>query len=251
MKKITSLILLTCVLITSVITLASCIHECEFTDEWTADESSHWHICSNEKCEEISDKSNHTWDEGSITTKATQEADGVKTFTCSVCNNTKKESVAFTGLSKEDWNEIFSQETFENFTYFEEVVVAATGIEVTTSALYKFTEDKVYCSFSAAGQTAEDTLTGFEATNTKKQMVDSILSVVKHEIFEYDAENKIYNLTGEMVIESLSTSATSATLKFENGKPVQLIYTCNIVSQGIAMECISTTTFSDFGTTEI
>lgn len=251
MKKITSLILLTCVLITSIITLASCIHECEFTDEWTADESSHWHNCSNEKCEEISDKANHTWDEGIITTKATQESDGVKTFTCSVCNNTKNESVAFTGLSKEDWNEIFSQENFKNFTYFEEAVVTANGIEVTTSGLYKFTETKAYCLVSAAGQTAEDTLTGLEATNTKKQMVDSILSLAKYEIFEYDAENKIYNLTGEMEIASLNTTAKSATLKFENGKPVQLIYTCDIVSQGIVMECISTVNFSDFGTTEI
>jgi hypothetical protein len=35
----------------------------------------------------------HTWDEGKITKEATKEADGEKTFTCTVCGETKTEAV--------------------------------------------------------------------------------------------------------------------------------------------------------------
>lgn len=39
------------------------------------------------------DKVAHTWDEGKITKEATKEADGEKTFTCTVCGETKTEAV--------------------------------------------------------------------------------------------------------------------------------------------------------------
>ena len=39
----------------------------------------------------------HSWDEGKITTKPTCVVDGVKTFTCTVCNETKTEPVPATG----------------------------------------------------------------------------------------------------------------------------------------------------------
>ena len=39
----------------------------------------------------------HSWDEGKITTEPTCVADGVKTFTCTVCNETKTETVPATG----------------------------------------------------------------------------------------------------------------------------------------------------------
>lgn len=251
MKKSASLLLIACILLTSIFTLTSCFHNCEFSDEWTSDNISHWHVCSDEKCEEISNKAEHTWNEGEITVKATQEIVGVKTYTCSVCSDTKEESVAFTGLDEEEWNAVFSEESFVNFTYCEEAVVKYPGIEVTSTVLYKFTENKVYASVTAAGQTAEDTVSGIQAATTKRNLIDSIKSMLKYGEFEYDAENKVYNLTGNMRIESLNTSAESATLRFENGKPAELIYTCVIVSNDITMDCEATVSFSNFGTTEI
>ncbi len=35
----------------------------------------------------------HTWNEGEVTTEATSDADGVKTYTCTVCNKTKTEKI--------------------------------------------------------------------------------------------------------------------------------------------------------------
>ena len=95
MKKFLSVFLSFCLLFSFSVTLASCAHKCEFSSEWSKDEASHWHVCTKEDCAEVADKADHTWDEGKITTIATQEADGVKTFTCTVCAQTKTESVVF------------------------------------------------------------------------------------------------------------------------------------------------------------
>ena len=35
----------------------------------------------------------HTWDDGVVTTKPTAEKEGVKTYTCTVCNKTKTETI--------------------------------------------------------------------------------------------------------------------------------------------------------------
>ena len=38
-------------------------------------------------------KKDHTWDNGVVTTEPTAEKDGVKTYTCTVCNETKTETI--------------------------------------------------------------------------------------------------------------------------------------------------------------
>ena len=38
-------------------------------------------------------KKDHTWDDGVVTTKPTAEKEGVKTYTCKVCNETKTETI--------------------------------------------------------------------------------------------------------------------------------------------------------------
>ena len=56
-------------------------------------------LCS--KCGEVksSTTENHTWDSGVVTTEPTATTEGVRTFTCSICNNTKNESFAASYLS--------------------------------------------------------------------------------------------------------------------------------------------------------
>lgn len=38
-------------------------------------------------------KKDHTWDNGVVTTEPTAEKEGVKTYTCKVCNETKTETI--------------------------------------------------------------------------------------------------------------------------------------------------------------
>ena len=88
MKKRISILLTLCLLLSYCLALTLCdfiahyIHECQFTEQWTWDEDSHWHTCSFKYCNEISDKGLHDWDDGVITTKPTQDADDFRLRRC-------------------------------------------------------------------------------------------------------------------------------------------------------------------------
>ena len=61
--------------------------------------------CSNEGCtvtleEKVPKLTAHKWDEGKVTTAATCSANGTKTYTCSVCKDTKTETIPMTGEHK-------------------------------------------------------------------------------------------------------------------------------------------------------
>ncbi len=98
MKRILSILLAVCACICVCAMLASCDgdeHEHTYKSEWSKDAEYHWHACGKEDCTEASERAKHTFDDGKITTEATAEADGVKTFTCTVCGQTKTESVKY------------------------------------------------------------------------------------------------------------------------------------------------------------
>ena len=92
--------------------------------EWKHDETNHWQECS--VCHDIIDKAEHTyashkcedtatctkaecgyvkpagqhsWNDGEVTTPATCTTDGVKTYTCKVCSETKTEPIKASGHS--------------------------------------------------------------------------------------------------------------------------------------------------------
>ena len=65
----------------------------EFSAEWNRDDTSHWHACTTEKHDDVADKADHTFDGGVITTPPTETANGVRTYTCTVCGYRKTESV--------------------------------------------------------------------------------------------------------------------------------------------------------------
>lgn len=90
--------------------------------EWKHDETNHWQECSvcgntidkaehayaAHKCEDpatctkaecgyVKPAGQHSWDEGKVTTPATCTTDGVKTFTCKVCSETKTETIKASG----------------------------------------------------------------------------------------------------------------------------------------------------------
>lgn len=69
------------------------VHEHTFSEEWSHDETHHWHVAICEHTDEVSGKEEHIWDEGSVTTKPTETAPGIKTYTCTVCNKKKTETI--------------------------------------------------------------------------------------------------------------------------------------------------------------
>ena len=55
------------------------------------DETLHQRVCENDAAHV--EKENHSWDAGEVTKPATEQAEGVKTFTCTICNAAKTETI--------------------------------------------------------------------------------------------------------------------------------------------------------------
>lgn len=69
-------------------------HTC--SEQWSHNDSEHWHTCTGADCDEVIDKAAHTWDNGNITKEPTCTAKGEMTYTCTVCKATKTEEIATT-----------------------------------------------------------------------------------------------------------------------------------------------------------
>ena len=71
--------------------------------KWESNKDSHWNVYG---CGTIMNKAAHTWNEGVVTTPATCTTDGVKTYTCKVCSETKTEPIAALGhaYGEPAWN---------------------------------------------------------------------------------------------------------------------------------------------------
>ncbi len=67
-------------------------HKFDMT-KWEYDENNHWHPATCEHTDLKSDVAAHTFDEGRINVEATEDADGEKIYTCTVCKYEKKEVI--------------------------------------------------------------------------------------------------------------------------------------------------------------
>lgn len=65
----------------------------QFEKTWSKDENYHWHACTVAGHSDVKDKAAHTWDAGVVTTPADYGKDGEKTFSCTVCGQTKVEKL--------------------------------------------------------------------------------------------------------------------------------------------------------------
>jgi len=251
MRKCLSLVLLICMLAMSATLLASCGHTCEFEETWTTDKTSHRRVCTDEDCTEVTEEGDHTFDEGVITTPATQEADGVKTYTCSVCKYTKTETVAFTGMTEEEWNAAFADSVFENFTYTEKADVTTSGMTVSATTTYIFTADAALIAMDVLGQQNEQYCEGETFAQIKTAFLDSLDPIFKFEDYEYDPETKTYKIVGDVQLNSsgMVLVLTGGRLAFENGKPVSFQYEGRGKVNGTSVMASSEITFADYGTT--
>lgn len=250
MKRILSLLLVALLLLSNISLLASCAHKCEFATEWSKGATSHWHACTGKDCTEVADKANHTWNDGEITTKATQEAAGIKTYTCTVCSATKTKDVAFTGMTLDEWNAAVTLQLFNNFTMDFTIVGSASGVEITSTMKYKIGDDKIYLSMSAGGQTQEE-IYDEDVAEQKQEMAADLVAMFSHDKFTYDPEAKLYRAKGEMEIVIDQSTTDDATLRFENGKPVELKYSYDTVEDETTVHVVNTIIFSNYGTTVV
>ena len=122
MKRLVSIFLTLCMCFSACVILTACnggeeasesrsttiwIDEHYYTAEWSYDATHHWYVCDDEGCTAVFDEAEHSWSEGTVTAQPTKEADGVKTFTCTVCGYAKTEPVSYV-MDKAVANRVYS-----------------------------------------------------------------------------------------------------------------------------------------------
>lgn len=98
-------------------------------------------------------KTEHTWDSGKVTTKATCEHTGVRTYTCSVCGETKEEEIPKT------------DHTYDEGTVTKKPTCTETGIKTYTCTVCQKTKTE---EIAATGHQHTEVRNKVEATCTKE-----------------------------------------------------------------------------------
>lgn len=70
------------------------VHEHTFAEEWSSDETSHWHVATCEHTTEVSEKAAHSFGDWTVTKEATEEAEGSKERVCDVCKYKETAEIA-------------------------------------------------------------------------------------------------------------------------------------------------------------
>lgn len=77
-------------------------HEHIASSTWSSDSASHWHACTFDGCKRRLDASPHSWDSGVVVVEPTEEEDGLREFTCTVCGYKKTETINRLGMIQWD-----------------------------------------------------------------------------------------------------------------------------------------------------
>ena len=145
---------------------------------WENDETNHWHVCTASGCEEKLDTAAHTWNAGEITTPATFTSDGEKTYTCTVCEKAKTETVTMEYIDV-------------NFVKSDAEVQTKVRFTVAEAGTYYFRYEVQDCGFA----------NGYYWINMTKVGGGLQQTDTNH------AQAKIYDANKQLVKEGLATQA--------------------------------------------
>ncbi len=83
------------VLMLAIVLLTACNKDGKhnFAEEWSNNETHHWHACTDKGCKETKDKAEHSWNGGNVTVEPTTEQEGAMVYTCTVCRREKTEKI--------------------------------------------------------------------------------------------------------------------------------------------------------------
>ena len=157
---------------------------------WENDETNHWHVCTASGCEEKLDTAAHTWNAGEITTPATFTSDGVKTYTCTVCEQTKTETVTMEFIDV-------------NFVKSDAEMQTKVKFTVAEAGTYYFRYEVQDCGFAK----------GYYWINMNK--VDGKLQQTDTN----HAQAKIYDANKQLVKEGLQTQAAGQFMAVSDEDP--------------------------------
>ena len=94
-KSLFTILAIALMLVLSLSVLTACNKDGKhnFAEEWSTDETHHWHACADKGCKETKDKAEHSWNGGNVTVEPTTEKEGAMVYTCTVCRREKTESI--------------------------------------------------------------------------------------------------------------------------------------------------------------
>ncbi len=234
MKKIIAILLAVCLYLPVGIILTSCdgSQSHTFKTAWEKDPTHHWHACEQEGCTEVSDKAEHTWNDGMLITPATETAKGLKVLTCTVCKLTKMVEVAYVpevGVTEEVWNSAIQISNFDNVTFAMTATFTsgASGGEGPHTSLYKLDGNKLEME-------GEITTDAEIISSLKNWYIGTAIAIVNNfDAFEYvEAEDcyrtteSISYVTTVMGIEATIT-ATNVSVELDESMNIASI-TCNM-----------------------
>lgn len=229
---------------------------CEFYVEWSFDGEYHWHACSVEGCDQITDKAEHTWDGGNITILPTSDKKGEKTFTCTTCGNTKTEDVELEIIDKEKWNAALQDNVFNNVT-FKMTVKFLDSLDGEGTAIYKLDGNRG-ATIEEDGDCSE--LPADAIDDLKNIFINTSLAILdNYDDFEYDEENNCYKAKKDVVYSAAVANYTAeltvknAVVTFDADLRVATIAgnMTQVISNGQTFVLDFEFTFSDYGTTII
>ena len=94
-KSLFTILAIALMLVLSLSVLTACNKDGKhnFSEEWSSNETHHWHACADKGCKEIKDKAEHSWNGGNVTVEPTTEKEGAMVYTCTVCRREKTEKI--------------------------------------------------------------------------------------------------------------------------------------------------------------
>ena len=94
-KSLFTILAIALMLVLSLSVLTACNKDGKhnFAEEWSNDETHHWHACADKGCKETKDKAEHSWNGGNVTVEPTTEQEGAMVYTCTVCRREKTEKI--------------------------------------------------------------------------------------------------------------------------------------------------------------
>ena len=94
-KSLFTILAIALMLVLSLSVLTACNKDGKhnFSEEWSNNETHHWHACADKGCKETKDKAEHSWNGGNVTVEPTTEQEGAMVYTCTVCRREKTKSI--------------------------------------------------------------------------------------------------------------------------------------------------------------
>ncbi|MBQ7986409.1 MAG: hypothetical protein IJ304_03990, partial [Clostridia bacterium] len=179
--------------------------------DWEKDDAeNHKKVCScGDTVTEV-----HAWNDGVITTQPTHTVDGVKTYTCTVCSETKTEAIPAVGHSHGDWEA--ADDTNHKKT-------CSCGNEITEAHAW---DDGVVTTPATHFVTGVKTFTCSTCGHTKTEVID----IIPHSYGDWEADGDNHKKVcscGDTVTEAHGWDAGSVTTQPTHTADGEKIYTCS------------------------